>query len=55
MESLGKVDLRKLPRSEMMKLTQLLTPRITKYIVHKPYPKQAAFMLLDCKEAFYGG
>jgi len=54
-ESLGKVDLGKLSRSELAELTQLLTPKMTKYIIHKPYPKQAAFMLLDCKEAFYGG
>lgn len=28
---------------------------MTKYIPHKPEPKQAAFLLLDCEEAFYGG
>jgi len=53
--SLGQVDLKNLPRSEQAKLSQLLTPKMTKYIVHQPYPKQAAFMLLDGKEAFYGG
>jgi len=53
--SLGQIDLTTLPRSEQMQLAQMLTPRMTKYIIHKPYPKQAAFMLLDCKEAFYGG
>lgn len=53
--SLGNVDLSKLPRSQYEKVAKMLTPRMTKYIVHKPYPKQAAFMLLDCKEAFYGG
>ncbi len=30
-------------------------PRLTKYIPHKPTPKQAAFLLLSCPEAFYGG
>lgn len=53
--SLGQVDLATLSRTEQMKLQQMLTPKMTKYIVHTPYPKQAAFMLLDCKEAFYGG
>lgn len=31
------------------------TPRMTKYIPHKPYPKQAAFLLVKAREAFYGG
>lgn len=52
---LGQIDLRELPRSEQEKLAKLLTPKMTKYIVHQPYPKQAAFMLLEGKEAFYGG
>lgn len=52
------LDLKKikdLSRSEKQKLQKLLTPKFTKYIPHSPTPKQAAFMLLDCKEAFYGG
>lgn len=53
--SLGQVDLATLSRTEQEKLQQLLTPKMTKYIVHKPYPKQAAFMLINSKEAFYGG
>jgi predicted phage terminase large subunit-like protein len=52
---LGKVDLKTLARSEQSKIAKLLTPKMTEYIVHQPYPKQAAFMLLDGKEAFYGG
>lgn len=32
-----------------------MTPRMTKYIPHSPSPKQQAFLLLDCLEAFYGG
>ncbi len=28
---------------------------MTKYIPHKPTPKQQAFLLLDCLEALYGG
>ena len=34
---------------------RLLVPRLTKYIIHVPEPPQQAFMLLDQKEAFYGG
>lgn len=52
---LGKVDLKTLARSEQSKIAKLLMPKMTEYIVHQPYPKQAAFMLLDGKEAFYGG
>jgi len=55
---LGTLDLKsieKLPRSVMTELSGLLTPRMTKYIPHVPTPKQSAFMLLDNKEAFYGG
>jgi predicted phage terminase large subunit-like protein len=47
--------LNKLPRSVMQELQALLTPKMTPYIPHVPTPKQAAFMLLDNKEAFYGG
>lgn len=53
--NVGKLDLSLLPRSELMRLQRLLTPKMTKYIPHTPTPKQAAFLLLDCKEAFYGG
>lgn len=50
-----KIDLSKLSRSELLNLQRLLTPKMTKYIPHVPTPKQAAFLLLTCKEAFYGG
>ena len=38
-------------------LTQLLTPKLTNYIPsdHVPTPKQQAFLLLNCLDAFYGG
>jgi predicted phage terminase large subunit-like protein len=36
-------------------LNQKLTPKLTKYIPYQPTPRQTAFLLLDCKEAFYGG
>lgn len=32
-----------------------LTPKLTEYITHEPTPKQQAFLLLECKDAFYGG
>lgn len=44
-----------LSNADRAALRQILTPRTTKYIPHVPTAKQAAFMLLDCKEAFYGG
>jgi len=47
--------LNSLPRSALQQLQQLLTPKMTKYIPHKPTPKQAAFLLLPNREAFYGG
>lgn len=34
---------------------KLATPRLTSYIPHKPSEKQAAFLLLNCREALYGG
>lgn len=39
----------------LAKLGSLLQPRLTKFIVHKPTPKQAAFLALTCADAFYGG
>lgn len=53
--SLGTLDIKNMSRKEQEELLKLLTPKTTEYIVHEPYPKQAAFMLLDGKEAFYGG
>lgn len=53
--NVGKIPIDKLTRTEQKQITQALTPRMTEYIVHQPYPKQAAFMLLDIKESFYGG
>jgi predicted phage terminase large subunit-like protein len=37
------------------KLAHVLTPRWSRYWPHTPTAPQAAFLLLDCKEAFYGG
>lgn len=50
-----RLDIGSLPRSDREKLEALLTPKMTKYVPHVPTPKQAAFMLLDNKEAFFGG
>lgn len=33
----------------------MLKPRLTQYVTHSPTPTQTAFLLLDCKEAFFGG
>ena len=32
-----------------------LKPRLTRFIPHVPEPKQQAFLLLSCRDAFYGG
>jgi predicted phage terminase large subunit-like protein len=53
--SMGKIDLNAIRHSDLSKLQALLTPKTTKYIPHVPTPKQSAFLLLDNKEAFYGG
>lgn len=37
------------------KLKEATEPKLTKFIPHYPYAKQAAFLLLDTKEGFYGG
>lgn len=36
-------------------LIRHLQPRMTPYIPHMPTPKQAAFLLLNCREALFGG
>ena len=53
--SMGSLDLSKIRHSDLVDLQRLLTPKMNKYIPHVPTPKQAAFLLLNCKEAFYGG
>lgn len=52
---LSQMDLSQMKQSELTNLQRLLTPRMNKYIPHTPTAKQAAFLLLDSKEAFYGG
>lgn len=51
----GQIDLSKIRNSDLLQLQKMLTPKITKFIPHTPTPKQTAFLLLDNKEAFYGG
>lgn len=36
-------------------LREAFTPRLTKYVPHKPTSRQAAFLLLDDLESLYGG
>lgn len=52
---LGSINLDEMSNSDLLALKNMLTPKMTKYIPHTPTPKQAAYMLLDCEEAFYGG
>ena len=44
-----------LSRQQLSELSNLLSPKMTEYIPYKPTPKQTAFLLLDNREAFYGG
>lgn len=37
------------------RLVKKMTPRLSRYVVHRPFPKQSAFLLLKNFEAFYGG
>jgi len=53
--SMGQMDLSQMKQSDLLNLQRLLTPRMNKFIPHVPTPKQSAFLLLNCKEAFYGG
>lgn len=40
---------------EVQELLKLLQPKLNKYIPHVPTPKQAIFMMLPVREAFFGG
>lgn len=42
-------------RRELRFDTSLLELRTTPFVPHDPTPRQAAFLLLECLEAFYGG
>lgn len=43
------------PIQQIQDLLDATTPRMTEFIPHAPHPRQAAFLLLDCEEALYGG
>lgn len=42
-------------KENYQEIRKLLTPRLSKYVPWIPHPKQQAFLLLDCEEAFIGG
>ena len=42
-------------QARLQRLERLTTPRLTRYIAHRPTPPQTAFLLLECREAMYGG
>ncbi len=44
-----------LTEPERMRWHTATTPRLTRYVSEVPHAKQAAFLLLDQREAFYGG
>jgi len=44
-----------IPLDYLKHLEKATTPKLTKYIPHYPTPKQAAFLLLDNLEVFFGG
>src|SRR5262245_13520026 len=47
--------LQRLTPSALAGLAAALEPRQTKYVPIRPHPRQAAFLLLDQREALYGG
>lgn len=49
------VDLSTYNAADVDDLIRATTPKLTRYIPQTPHPKQAAFLLLDQQEAFYGG
>lgn len=53
--NLKDIDLTALTSEQLKELEKYLTPKLTKFIPHIPTPKQAAFLLLEDLEAFYGG
>ncbi|MHA1302899.1 MAG: phage terminase large subunit [Candidatus Heimdallarchaeaceae archaeon] len=52
---MSRVIVSELSSQQISSLSKLLTPKLTKYIPYEPTPKQTAFLLLDNREAFYGG
>lgn len=46
---------RSLPASERSRLARLVDPPLSRWVPHRPTVPQAAFLLLSCGEALYGG
>lgn len=44
-----------LSKTETQKLLAMLQPKLNKFVPHVPTVKQAVFMNLECREAFFGG
>ena len=51
----GNIVVDNLELPDLSRLQKELSPKLTKYIPHRPFPKQSAFLLLPHNEAFYGG
>ena len=52
---MSRLIIENLSEVEREKLAKQLQPKLTKFIPHVPYAKQAAFLNLNCREALYGG
>jgi predicted phage terminase large subunit-like protein len=48
-------QIRALPAETRNRLAKLLSPRMNRYIPHRPTVRQSAFLLLHQREALYGG
>jgi len=44
-----------LTKAQRETIARAATPKWTEFIPHAPTPKQRAFLLLNCREAFFGG
>lgn len=48
--------LEKMPYDKRVKILRQFTPRVVEpYMAHIPHPKQQLFLMLNCREAMYGG
>ena len=48
-------QIQRFTKEEFDRIAGLLKPKTNRYFKHQPWPKQAAFLLLDQKEALFGG
>jgi len=51
----GRIVVEDLQLPKLSALQKALTPKMNRYMTHRPFPKQVAFLLLPHREAFYGG